>query len=156
MTATPENAMTPEERDQFLARRLLTRLTTVGRDGWPHTAPAWFLWENGVFVHSLGPGRQHMRNLKYDLRVTECIDVDDRLTAGLEAGAAGVICFGTAQVVEDEQETKDLLERILLHYLGSDDGPKYLAPSLAEIPQGRRMIKVKPSRWITWDYDKVD
>jgi nitroimidazol reductase NimA-like FMN-containing flavoprotein (pyridoxamine 5'-phosphate oxidase superfamily) len=60
-TATIENALTAEERDHFLSQRLLSRLSTIRTDGWPHTTPGWFLWENGEFIHSLGPDRQHLR-----------------------------------------------------------------------------------------------
>jgi PPOX class probable F420-dependent enzyme len=155
MTATPENAMTPAERDAFLSNVLLTRVSTNRPDGWPHTAPAWFLWENGTFLHSFGPGRQHIRNMKRDPRITECIDIDERLFEGLAGRAAATVCFGEAEILNDPEEQRALMERILLKYLGPADAAKYLEPSLAEIPQGRVQVRVRPRRWITWDYAKV-
>jgi nitroimidazol reductase NimA-like FMN-containing flavoprotein (pyridoxamine 5'-phosphate oxidase superfamily) len=155
-TATAENALTPEERDRFLLQRLLSRFSTIRADGWPHTTPVWFLWENGEFIHSLGPDRQHLRNLQHNSKVTECVDVDNRLTDGLAAGACSVVCFGEAEIVDDVEESRGLLDRILMHYLGPEDAPKYLEPSLAEIPLGRRMVRVRPIRWLTWDFSKVD
>ena len=155
-TATRENAMTVAERDAFLSQRLLSRLCTIRSDGWPHATPVWFLWEDGAFLHSLGPNRQHLRNIAVNPRVTECIDVDHRLERGLAAGASAVVCFGEARIIEDESEAREMLERILRHYLGPEDGKKYLEPSLAELPLGRRMVRVTPQRWLTWDFRKAD
>jgi PPOX class probable F420-dependent enzyme len=155
-TATAENALTDDERDRFLAQPLLSRLSTIRPDGWPHTTPVWFLWENGEFVHSLGPDRQHLRNLRKDLRATECIDVDNRLEGGLDAGACSVVCFGEVEIVEDPEESRTLMERILTRYLGPTDAARYLEPALAEIPLGRRLIRLRPKRWISWDFSKVE
>ena len=33
---------------------------------------------------------------------------------------------------------------------------RYLEFSTAEIEHGRRLVRVTPVRWLTWDYAKVD
>ena len=38
-------AMTSEEIDAFLAEQRTCRVATVGKDGSPHVAPLWFVWD---------------------------------------------------------------------------------------------------------------
>lgn len=153
--ATGENAMTADERDAFLAAPRLTRLSTIRSDGWAHTAPAWFLWAEGKFIHSIGSGRKHLRNLATNEHVTECIDIDERLAGGLEARAAAVICFGRAEIVADHEENVYWNREILAKYLPPADAARYLEFSVAEIDEGRRIVKVTADRWLSWDYGKV-
>jgi nitroimidazol reductase NimA-like FMN-containing flavoprotein (pyridoxamine 5'-phosphate oxidase superfamily) len=154
-TATARNAMTPDERDAFLAPPRLTRLTTLRSDGWPHITPAWYLWRDGAFYHSIGAGRVHLRNLAANPKVTECVDIDERLGGALSGRAAAVVCFGLAEILEDHEENVRWNERILSHYLQPDDARRYLEMSVAEIPRGRRVVRVVPQRWMTWDYTKA-
>ena len=41
-------AMSPEERDAFLAEERTCRVATVGGDGSPHVAPLWFVWDGAA------------------------------------------------------------------------------------------------------------
>jgi nitroimidazol reductase NimA-like FMN-containing flavoprotein (pyridoxamine 5'-phosphate oxidase superfamily) len=45
-TATKANALTPEERHEFLAEKRVGRLGTNRGDGWSHVTPIWYVWEN--------------------------------------------------------------------------------------------------------------
>ena len=154
-TATNQNVMTEVERDEFLSEALVSRLTSQRSDGWPHVAPVWYVWQDGVFVHSIGAGRRHLRNIAENPLVTECIDVDYRLAGGLAAGAKAVTCFGRAEIIDDREYAIAAIEQILFRYLGPDDGRAYLEPSIAELDHGRQMIRVTPVRWVTWDYTKA-
>ena len=64
-TATKRNALTPEEREEFLSRKLVGRLATLREDGWPHVTPIWYVWEGGRFLLSLGNSRKHLANMRY-------------------------------------------------------------------------------------------
>jgi nitroimidazol reductase NimA-like FMN-containing flavoprotein (pyridoxamine 5'-phosphate oxidase superfamily) len=154
-TATARNAMTDAERDAFLAAPRLSRLSTIRADGFPHVAPCWYLWDGGAFLHSFGPGRMHLQNITRDHKVAECIDMDDRLGHGLDARAAAVVCLGEAQILEDRDENVEYNRRILSRYLPPEDVSRYLSISVAEIDAGRRIVRVHPVRFITWDYDKA-
>ncbi|PZS22910.1 MAG: hypothetical protein DLM61_25055 [Pseudonocardiales bacterium] len=153
-TATLQNAMSPSERDEFLNTARVTRISTLRKDGFAHTAPAWFLWCDGVFMHSIGAGRMHLRNLARDDRLTECIDIDERVEGKLDARTAGVVCFGRAEIISDVDENVKWNRRILSKYLKYSDLERYLAFSIGEIEAGRRIVKVRPERLITWDYGK--
>jgi len=45
-------------------------ISTIGPKGAPHTTPQWFLWENGALHFSLVDGRQKLRNLRRDPRLS--------------------------------------------------------------------------------------
>jgi hypothetical protein len=45
-------------------------VSTIGPTGAPQTTPLWFLWENGALHFSLVDGRQKLRNLRRDPRLS--------------------------------------------------------------------------------------
>ena len=45
-------------------------VSTIGPRGEPQTTPLWFLWEGGVVRFSLVEGRQKLRNLRRDPRIS--------------------------------------------------------------------------------------
>ena len=101
-TATSDNALTEAERDALLAERLEARLGTNRADGWPHITPIWYLWQEGTFLLSLGNSRRHIDNLRRDSHVTLCVDIDHR-PEGPGHAALAAVCFGEAELIEDEQ-----------------------------------------------------
>ena len=151
-TATKENALTDEERDAYLARLLMGRMATQRPDGWAHVTPIWYLWEpeDGVFRHTLGAGRKHLKHLAQNPKVTLCIDEDLRLDGGLAAGAWAITVRGHAELSQDEDLIRDVTRRTLIRYLGPDAGA-YTEPIMAE---GRTIVTVTPHEWVTWDYRK--
>jgi PPOX class probable F420-dependent enzyme len=149
-TATKENALDQQEIDDFLAIKQDGRLATNRGDGWWHVTPIWYLWEGGRFLHTLGADRRHVTNLRADPHATLCVDEDPRLTEGLEAGARSVVCFATAELSQDEGLIRDVTEKILVRYLGPE-ASAYVDPIMAE---GRTIVTLTPSRWLTWDYNK--
>lgn len=150
-TATKENAMTPAEIDAFLDQRQEGRVATNRGDGWWHVTPIWYLWEGGRFYHTFGAGRRHIRNLRRDAHVTLCVDEDNRLTEGLDAGARSVVCFATAELSTDEEFVREIHGKILARYLGGE-ADRYMAPTMAE---GRTIATLSPQHWLTWDYSKA-
>ncbi|HVA06267.1 MAG TPA: pyridoxamine 5'-phosphate oxidase family protein [Acidimicrobiales bacterium] len=154
-TATARNGLTDAERDEFLRQPHVTRFTTNRSDGWAHTTPIYYTWTGHEILHSIGPKRQHLRNLERDGRVTECIDVDFRLDGSAGAGAVSVVCFGVAEIVEDAALVSDMTREMLIRYMGAEDGPRYFAEVAHECGNGRVVLRVRPVRWITWDYRKV-
>jgi PPOX class probable F420-dependent enzyme len=149
-TATRRNALTPEEREEFLARRLVARLATQREDGWPHVTPIWYVWEDGRFHLSLGNSRRHLVNLRRDPHATMCVDVDPRIDDPTRTPRS-VVCFGLAELVEDEATVREITDRMELRYLGA------IPPEFEEAMwfEGRTVVVITPERWLAWDQSKA-
>jgi PPOX class probable F420-dependent enzyme len=148
-TATKRNALSPAEREEFLSRKLVGRLASVREDGWPHVTPIWYLWEGGRFLLSLGNSRRHLANLRRDPHVTMCVDVDPRVEDPTKTPRS-VVCFGLAELVEDEPRVREVTEKMELRYLGA------VPPEFEEALwfEGRTAVIIEPQRWLAWDQSK--
>ena len=149
-TATRRNALTPDEREEFLSRKLVARMATQRADGWPHVTPIWYVWEGGRFLLSLGNSRRHLANLRRDAHVTMCVDVDPRVEDPTKTPRS-VVCFGEAELVEDEATVRDVTEKMELRYLGA------VPPEFEEALwfEGRTAVIIMPVRWLAWDQSKA-
>jgi PPOX class probable F420-dependent enzyme len=148
-TATKANALTEEERDEFLALKHGACLATNRSDGWPHVTPIWYLWEDGRLLMTLGNSRRHLGNIRRDPHVTLCVDVDPRLD-GTPQAPRSVVCFGVAELIEDEREVREVTEKIEVRYLGS--APPEFEEALWF--EGRTVVSITPERWLAWDQGK--
>ena len=148
-TATKRNALSPEERDEFVARKLVARIATQRADGWPHVTPIWYLWEDGRFLLSLGNSRRHLANLRRDPHVTMCVDIDPRVEDPTKTPRAAV-CFGLAELVEEGPLVREVTEKMEMRYLGA------VPPEFEEALwfEGRTVVAIPPSRWLAWDQGK--
>ena len=152
-TATPENALTRDELDERLRGRALARFGTYRADGMIHLTPIWFDWDGERFRLTLGAGRVHLKNLRRDQRCTILVDEDPRVVEGLAAGAWAIMARGTAELSQDEGLVREVTLAVLTKALGEADATLYLEPIMAE---GRTIVTITPSAWLTWDYNKVD
>jgi PPOX class probable F420-dependent enzyme len=152
-TATAENALTQAEIDEYLNRRIMARMATHRADGYPHLTPIWFVWEDARFHHTLGANRVHLTNLARDPRMSLVIDEDYRLEQGLAAGARSVTVRGDAVLSQNPDLIRDVTYKALVKYLGEEDAEQYLEPIMAE---GRTIVTMTPTAWVTWDYNKGD
>src|ERR1700720_4325704 len=89
-------AMTPAELDEFLTTERTCRVATAGRDGRPHVAPLWFVWDGNSLWLSSVVRSQRWTDLMGDPRVAVVVD------AGVEyAELRGVELSGTVVPVGD-------------------------------------------------------
>jgi PPOX class probable F420-dependent enzyme len=63
-------ASIPAELLPLLESTAVAFVSTIGPRGEPHTTPSWFLWEDGALRISLVEGRQRLRNLRRDPRLS--------------------------------------------------------------------------------------
>jgi PPOX class probable F420-dependent enzyme len=150
-TATKANALTVEERDAFLTDKRIGRLATNREDGWPHVTPIWYVWDDGRFVLTLGKSRRHLRNIARDPHVTLCVDEDPRVT-DLTKSPRAVVCFGLAELFEDERAARDIGTKVELRYIPAEAR----GPELDELLwfEGRVGVVITPQRWLAWDQGK--
>lgn len=63
-------ASIPPELMPLLESTAVALVSTVGPQGEPQTTPIWFLWEDDCLRFSLVEGRQKLRNLRRDPRLS--------------------------------------------------------------------------------------
>jgi hypothetical protein len=95
----PDVAMTQDEIDDFLSGRWVARLSTNGRDGYPHIAPLWYYWDGESIYFALTTNRRSYKNLHRDPRCAVVIDMDDRPLMGMRSNLAkAVLIIGEAHM----------------------------------------------------------
>ncbi len=119
-----EGAMTPEEIARLLERSAVGRVSTLGEDGWPYTVGVHYLyWAGNIYFHGL-PRGEKLDNIARNPKV--CFEVDELkkiLHEGIEqackadAAYRSVVLRGTARLVEDPAEKRQILERLCQKYL---------------------------------------
>jgi hypothetical protein len=60
----------PPELLPLLESSAVAFVSTIGPRGEPQTTPSWFLWDDGALRISLVEGRQKLRNLRRDPRIS--------------------------------------------------------------------------------------
>jgi PPOX class probable F420-dependent enzyme len=71
-------AMTPEEVAAFLEAERTVVVATLGRDGWPHLMPLWYVLRDGECWSWTYAKSQKVRNLERDPRCTLGVETGER------------------------------------------------------------------------------
>ena len=69
--------MSPEEVAGFLAEQRVVTCATLGRDGWPHLMPLWYVLRDGEMWAWTYAKSQKVRNLERDPRCTLQVEAGD-------------------------------------------------------------------------------
>jgi PPOX class probable F420-dependent enzyme len=157
--ARKDISLTPTEIDTFLAAEMTLIVTTVGKDGHPHTAPMWFYTEDGHIVFRSFTKSQKIVNLQRDPRITVLVE---RGIAYSELQS--VMIKGTARLVDGADDPAYILEsyqRLAARYPMVGPEPVELDPEALEQAFGRFAPKntaviVEPDKILSWDHTKLD
>ena len=137
--------MTGEELHRFLSQPLVASLGCVDESGAPYVVPTWFEYdrENSCFWLVPRAKSAWARYLQRDGRV--CLSIDQRTEPSARAQV-----IGTAEIVEEPNvggQWVPIATRMAARYLGAENGPKYLVPTLN---RPRWLMRVKPARITSW------
>ena len=135
--------ITGEELERFLRLPLVASLGCVDESGAPYVVPTWFEYDGESFWLVPRAKSRWARYLQRDPRV--CLSIDQR--SGPSARAQ---VFGRAEIVEEPNvggAWVPVATRMAERYLGAEDGPKYLVPTL---DRPRWLIRVRRGRITTW------
>lgn len=141
-------AMTPVERDAFLAAHRTCRVATVGPRG-PHVAPMWFFWDGAHLWLNSVVSSQRWTDIARDPRIA--VVMDD----GEEYGQLrGIEIAGEAVSVGEVPRVGDPVAE--LDHVESGFHAKYRDPCLPIVHDGRHAwLKVTPSKITSWDFRKI-
>ena len=141
-------AMTPAELDEFLTTERTCRVATASRDGRPHVAPLWFVWDGASLWLNSVVRSQRWTDLARDPRIAVVVDagVEYSELRGVELSGA-VVPVGDIPRTAAPDPALATPERLFSHkYMG---GAEY-------VPDGRHAwLRLTPDKLVSWDFRKL-
>jgi PPOX class probable F420-dependent enzyme len=132
--------MSDEELQEFLSQPLIADVVTLKKDGSPQITPVWYDFDGTYLYFSTTTDRAKARNLKRDNRTSICIRNED---------AHKVVLFaGTTDILDDRDHVG--VRRIVVRYMAPDKVDGFLSG----LETNRVIVRVKPTRTISWDFTK--
>jgi PPOX class probable F420-dependent enzyme len=152
-----EIRMSEAELGEFLHEQRTVICATIGRDGWPHLMPLWYvvrehpppgagdeLW---VWTYAAS---QKVRNLERDRRATLTIE------AGETYDELRGVMFRTEAVIERDPDFVAALGFALYErYLETDELPAEVRASIAKQAPKRVAIRFVEASRVSWDHRKL-
>ena len=140
-------AMTPEERDAYLAETRTCRVATVGLDG-PHNTALWFYWDGTYFWMQSITRAQRWADLQRDPRVAIVVDT------GVDYfELCGVEILGSVEFVGEQPRTGEpnaALDAMEPHFFA-----KYFNTSEVFHDGKHAWMRIKPTKISSWDFRKL-
>jgi PPOX class probable F420-dependent enzyme len=124
-------------------------LVSIGRDGYPHAVPMWFVVDDDGVVYMTTYGRsQKAVNLRRNPRVALLVESGVRYDE-----LKGVLIRGRAEVIDDLELCVRVLSRVHAKQVGGlADGIEDLMRAQA---RKRVVLKLTPERITSWDHAKL-
>ena len=143
-------ALTPEEQRRFLEASHTIILTSLDREGYPHSVAMWYVADpDGTVLMTTFAKSQKAVNLRRDPRCALLLE-SGRTYPELR----GLLVRGRAALDGDVEHVLDVLARVHAKY--NAPGP---ADGLREAMRGqarkRVVIRVRPERVASWDHAKL-
>jgi len=135
-------AMTDAELHGFLSQPLIADLVTLKKDGSPQITPVWYDYDGTYLYVSTTTNRAKVRNIKRDNRIAISIRNEN---------AHKVVLFtGNADILDDKNHVA--VRRIAARYMPPDRVDGFVST----LEGNRVILRVKPSRTISWDFTKSE
>lgn len=153
--ARKEITMSEDEVLEFLEAGRTLQVATVGRDGFPHVAPMWYVVDDGMVVFRSFTKSQKIVNLTRDPHLTVLVERGEHY-----AELQGVMIKGRARLVADRDYVLEIYGKISGRYPMVGDQPLELSGDALEAAFGRYAEKntavvVEPVQVISWDHTKL-
>jgi PPOX class probable F420-dependent enzyme len=146
-----EIQLTPDEQREVLESERVVVIATLGRRGWPHLMPLWYVLRDGdVWIYTYAKS-QKVRNLERDPRATLVAET------GYEYfELRGVMIEAEAEVNRDQDLVFDVAKQLTLRYAdGFDSIEAGAAEALRAQARKRVAVRFRPLRTATWDHRKL-
>lgn len=141
--------LTEDERRRYVADAATIILVTIGRDGYPHAVPMWFVAEDdGTILMTTYRRSQKVVNARRNPHVALLVESGTRYEE-----LKGVMVRGDAEVLDDEALCVEVLTRVQRKHAGGlMSGVEQVMRAQAK---KRVVIKVTPARVVSWDHRKL-
>jgi PPOX class probable F420-dependent enzyme len=145
-----EIQLTPEEQRELIHSERIVVVSTLGRRGWPHSMPLWYVPREGeIWIYTYAKS-QKVRNLERDPRATLMIET------GHEYGELrGVEIEAEAEIHRNLEPVFELVKELTSRYAGGAEVDEQTAEGLKSQARKRVAIRFAPQRVATWDHRKL-
>jgi PPOX class probable F420-dependent enzyme len=145
-----EIQLSPEEQRQLIDSQRIVVVSSLGRRGWPHSMPLWYVPRDGeIWIYTYAKS-QKVRNLERDPRATLMIE-----TGHEYAELRGVEIEAEAEIHRDVETVLDLAKELTSRYAGGAQVDDETAETLRGQARKRVAIRFETRRVATWDHRKL-
>jgi PPOX class probable F420-dependent enzyme len=145
-----EIVLTDAELAVFLDEQRVVTCATIGRDGWPHLMPLWYVVRGGTLWAWTYARSQKVRNLERDERCTLQVEAGDRYDQ-----LRGAMFKATA-VLHRELDTVAGVGMEIAHRYGAPgELPPGAEDALRAQARKRVALEVRETARATWDHRKL-
>ena len=112
-----DRVVNDEKAKEILTKGSFGVLSTIGEDGYPYGVPLNYTYfDNCICFHCAQEGHK-IENINFNNKVSFCVVTkSDVLSNEFDTDYESAIAFGTAIVVTDDSEKKDILLSVLNKY----------------------------------------
>ena len=135
--------ITPSVADYLRALRIPLRLGCTNETGWPVVLSLWYLYEDGQLWCATQRQARVVRYLSQNPRCAFEVAADQPPYCGVRGQAIATL---------DPRAGAEMLERLLVRYLGGTDNA--LARRLLAQRENEVAIAIRPERVFTWNYTR--
>jgi PPOX class probable F420-dependent enzyme len=144
-----EIQLSPADVTALLDQERTLICATIGRDGWPHLMPLWYVVRDGQLWSWTYAKSQKVRNLERD----------PRCTVQVETGAAygelrGVMIKARAELIRDVDTVAALGEALIERYGGGSIGDAEREALRRQAPK-RVALRFVALQTASWDHRKL-
>ena len=140
--------MSDAESDAFLAAGRTITCATLGRSGWPHLMPLWYvLRDDQVWAWTYAKS-QKVVNLRRDPRMSFLVE-----TGQTYDQLRGVALEGRGVVIEDRDVVWDVCVDIFNRYNG--EYSEEMKPFVEFMAKNRVVVRLDVDRVRSWDHRKL-
>ena len=131
------------KRDEFLKTQKILRLSTIGKNNFPHITPVWYMFSGKKIYIGTDTKSQKIKNIQKNNHVSFCVDV------GVNSpDIYGVMGQGIANLILEMPKTKTIAKKILLKYFKTLENKS--AKQLLEDTEC--IIEIIPQKFSIWNY----
>ena len=149
MSRRAQIAMDGEEVAAFLAEQRTVSCATLGRDGWPHLMPLWYVLRDGELWSWTYARSQKVRNLERDARCTLQVETGTEYVE-----LRGVMLKCECRLHRDLETVAALGAEIAARYGGGSLTPTLEAAMRAQAAK-RVGLQFVVRRVASWDHRKL-